>query len=88
MYAVTSASKSRSAASFQDTTRVLTDAAGMGRTDALRGFKENVILGHVIPGGTGFPMHRHIKPIPLADPISPEELGIVEPESAPAPAAP
>ena len=62
-----------SAASFQDTTRVLTDAATLGRVDELRGFKENVILGHLIPGGTGFPMHRHIKLIPLAEPISEEE---------------
>ncbi|MDD5707241.1 MAG: DNA-directed RNA polymerase subunit beta', partial [Kiritimatiellae bacterium] len=63
-----------SAASFQDTTRVLTDAATMGRVDELRGFKENVILGHLIPGGTGFPMHRYIKLVPLAEPIEPEEL--------------
>ena len=63
-----------SAASFQDTTRVLTDAATMGRVDELRGFKENVILGHLIPGGTGFPMHRHIKLVPLAEPIEVEEM--------------
>ncbi len=49
-----------SAASFQDTTRVLTDAATMGRVDPLRGFKENVILGHLIPGGTGFPLYRNL----------------------------
>jgi len=47
-----------SAASFQDTTRVLTDAAASGRVDMLRGFKENVIMGHVIPAGTGFPDNR------------------------------
>ena len=63
-----------SAASFQDTTRVLTDAATMGRVDELRGFKENVILGHLIPGGTGFPMHRHIKLVPLAEPLEDSEL--------------
>ena len=63
-----------SAASFQDTTRVLTEAATMGRVDELRGFKENVILGHLIPGGTGFPMHRHIKLVPLAEPIPEEEM--------------
>ncbi|MEO6742815.1 MAG: hypothetical protein ABIP20_21445, partial [Chthoniobacteraceae bacterium] len=50
-----------SAASFQDTTRVLTDAATLGRTDILRGFKENVIMGHLIPAGTGFPTHKEIK---------------------------
>jgi DNA-directed RNA polymerase subunit beta' len=64
-----------SAASFQDTTRVLTDAATMGRVDDLRGFKENVILGHLIPGGTGFPIHRHVKLVPLAEPLTEEELG-------------
>jgi DNA-directed RNA polymerase subunit beta' len=50
-----------SAASFQDTTRVLTAAAASGRTDLLRGFKENVIMGHVIPGGTGFTANRQLK---------------------------
>ncbi len=50
-----------SAASFQDTTRVLTDAACSGKTDYLLGFKENVIMGHMIPGGTGFDTHRRIK---------------------------
>ncbi len=63
-----------SAASFQDTTRVLTEASTMGRVDELRGFKENVILGHLIPGGTGFPMHRYIKMVPLGTPISQEEM--------------
>ena len=63
-----------SAASFQDTTRVLADAATLGRRDYLRGFKENVILGHLIPAGTGFPMYRHIKLVPLAEPIPVEEL--------------
>ncbi|MHC4451483.1 MAG: DNA-directed RNA polymerase subunit beta', partial [Planctomycetota bacterium] len=43
-----------SAASFQETTKVLTEAALAGRTDALVGLKENVILGHLIPAGTGF----------------------------------
>ena len=50
-----------SAASFQDTTRVLTEAATMGKFDYLRGFKENVIMGHIIPAGTGFDLHRNIK---------------------------
>ncbi|MDD2240356.1 MAG: DNA-directed RNA polymerase subunit beta' [Kiritimatiellae bacterium] len=62
------------AASFQDTTRVLTDAATLARRDNLRGFKENVIMGHVIPAGTGFSMYRNIKLVPLAEPISAEEL--------------
>jgi DNA-directed RNA polymerase subunit beta' len=50
-----------SAASFQDTTRVLTEAATMGKFDYLRGFKENVIMGHIIPAGTGYDLHRNIK---------------------------
>jgi DNA-directed RNA polymerase subunit beta' len=50
-----------SAASFQDTTRVLTEAATLGRIDNLRGFKENVIMGHLIPAGTGFPVHRDVQ---------------------------
>jgi len=67
-----------SAASFQDTTRVLTDAATMGRVDELRGFKENVILGHLIPGGTGFPLHRHVKLVPQAEPISEEDMNAMQ----------
>ncbi|MBN1269410.1 MAG: DNA-directed RNA polymerase subunit beta' [Kiritimatiellae bacterium] len=63
-----------SAASFQDTTRVLTDAATLGRVDYLRGFKENVIMGHLIPAGTGFHMYRNVKLVPLAEPITTEEL--------------
>lgn len=50
-----------SAASFQDTTRVLTEAACAGKTDYLFGFKENVIMGHIIPGGTGFDTHYRVK---------------------------
>ena len=50
-----------SAASFQDTTRVLTEAACAGKTDYLLGFKENVIMGHIIPGGTGFERHKKVK---------------------------
>jgi DNA-directed RNA polymerase subunit beta' len=69
-----------SAASFQDTTRVLTEAATMGRVDELRGFKENVILGHLIPGGTGFPLHRYIKLVPLAETISDEEMDALHEE--------
>jgi DNA-directed RNA polymerase subunit beta' len=44
-----------SAASFQETTRVLTEAAIAGKKDYLRGLKENVIMGRLIPAGTGFP---------------------------------
>ena len=64
-----------SAASFQDTTRVLTEAATMGKSDALRGFKENVIMGHIIPAGTGFHGHRDIDIRSLVEtPV--EEAGI------------
>jgi len=58
-----------SAASFQDTTRVLTEAATLGKVDRLRGFKENVIMGHLIPAGTGFPQHREIKLVELGEQI-------------------
>jgi DNA-directed RNA polymerase subunit beta' len=50
-----------SAASFQDTTRVLTEAATRSKVDSLRGFKENVIMGHIIPAGTGFDHHRKVQ---------------------------
>jgi DNA-directed RNA polymerase subunit beta' len=69
-----------SAASFQDTTRVLTEAATLGRVDHLRGFKENVIMGHLIPAGTGFPLHRDVKIVQLgeviggAEPVAPEQI--------------
>ena len=49
-----------SAASFQETTRVLTEAAIRGRTDYLRGLKENVIIGHLIPAGTGIPRYSNL----------------------------
>ncbi|MFN4259914.1 MAG: DNA-directed RNA polymerase subunit beta' [Gemmataceae bacterium] len=47
-----------SAASFQETTKVLTEAALAGKVDKLVGLKENVILGHLVPAGTGFHMHQ------------------------------
>src|SRR5437773_5681325 len=62
-----------SAASFQDTTRVLTEAATRSRVDYLRGFKENVIMGHIIPAGTGYDMHRKVKLIPLVEIVEEEE---------------
>ena len=49
-----------SAASFQETTRVLTEAAIAGRVDYLRGLKENVIVGRLIPAGTGMPVYRNV----------------------------
>jgi DNA-directed RNA polymerase subunit beta' len=50
-----------SAASFQETTRVLTEAAIQGSTDHLRGLKENVIIGHLIPAGTGITKYRSLR---------------------------
>jgi len=59
-----------SAASFQDTTRVLTEAATLGKVDRLRGFKENVIMGHLIPAGSGFPANREFDIISSGDPFA------------------
>jgi DNA-directed RNA polymerase subunit beta' len=50
-----------SAASFQETTRVLTDAAVRGLSDGLQGLKENVIVGRLIPAGTGLAYHENRK---------------------------
>lgn len=61
-----------SAASFQDTTRVLTNAAFFGKNDCLRGPKENVILGQIIPVGTGFEHHQSA--MKFSDEIHDEEL--------------
>jgi DNA-directed RNA polymerase subunit beta' len=62
-----------SAASFQDTTRVLTEAATLGKVDRLRGFKENVIMGHLIPAGTGFPTNRNIEIVSIGESLSQPE---------------
>ena len=58
-----------SAASFQETTRVLTDAAIKGKVDPLIGLKENVIIGKLIPAGTGMSRYRNVK---VMDPNAPE----------------
>ncbi len=50
-----------SASSFQETTKVLTNAAIAGKSDHLRGLKENVIIGHMIPAGTGMPQYHNVK---------------------------
>jgi len=71
-----------SAASFQDTTRVLTEAATMGKIDYLRGFKENVIMGHIIPAGTGCDLHRNIQVRLLVEP-APEEAPAALPADNP-----
>lgn len=56
-----------SAASFQETTRVLTEAATLGKKDTLKGFKENVIMGNLIPAGTGMVRYRHMLVRTLVD---------------------
>jgi DNA-directed RNA polymerase subunit beta' len=56
-----------SAASFQETTRVLTDAAINGRSDSLRGLKENVIIGKLIPAGTGISKYRAVRVEPTEE---------------------
>ncbi|MNJ77567.1 DNA-directed RNA polymerase subunit beta' [compost metagenome] len=56
-----------SAASFQETTRVLTDAAIKGKVDKLLGLKENVIIGKLIPAGTGMNRYRGIQ---FEEPVS------------------
>ena len=53
-----------SAASFQETTRVLTDAAIKGKYDPLLGLKENVIIGKLIPAGTGMSRYRNVEIVP------------------------
>ena len=75
------------AASFQETTRVLTEAAVMGQKDRLIGLKENVIIGKLIPAGTGMPARREQldwmpKPRPLASVfgVDEEELPTLPPE--------
>jgi DNA-directed RNA polymerase subunit beta' len=50
-----------SASSFQETTKVLTEAAICGKTDDLRGIKENVIMGRLIPAGTGLPAYKRLQ---------------------------
>ena len=60
-----------SSASFQETTKVLTEAALSGHMDELRGLKENVILGHLIPAGTGFKRYQQMRLKQLGEPLSP-----------------
>ncbi len=70
-----------SAASFQETTRVLTEAAIMGKRDELRGLKENVIVGRLIPAGTGLAYHRSRKAQGAGEDIAPDrsiENAVVE----------
>ena len=61
-----------SAASFQETTKVLTEAATLGKVDNLEGFKENVIMGNLIPAGTGLAAYRRLKVVETAPEIDSE----------------
>ncbi len=63
-----------SAASFQETTKVLTEASLSGKVDNLRGLKENVILGHLIPAGTAFKPHLELRVKHLVEPPVPKQL--------------
>ncbi len=65
-----------SAASFQETTRVLTDAAIKGKVDPLIGLKENVIIGKLIPAGTGMSRYRNIKVQPLDEDDEKDEVEV------------
>src|SRR5207248_6616722 len=75
-----------SAASFQETTKVLTEAALAGKVDFLVGLKENVILGHLVPAGTGFQTHQEaevrIHPQALEGAAAPPAREALEPASA------
>lgn len=67
-----------SAASFQETTRVLTDAAIKGKRDELLGLKENVIIGKLVPAGTGMPRYRSVQP--ASDELTEDMIKAEEPE--------
>jgi len=70
-----------SAASFQETTKVLTEAAVSGKSDELRGLKENVIMGHLIPAGTGSAFYKGVK-IKVDEPEEELPEGIAAPPPA------
>ena len=68
-----------SAASFQETTKVLTDAAIEGKVDHLLGLKENVIMGHLIPAGTGLKKFRNIIALPKEEVVEAVAEPVPEP---------
>ena len=70
-----------SAASFQETTRVLTEASVNGKIDELRGLKENVIVGRLIPSGTGFAYHKDRRRRQALGGAESPEAGAIEPEA-------
>ena len=67
-----------SAASFQETTKVLTEASIAGRVDYLRGLKENVIMGRLIPAGTGLPHYKQLQAKVVEDEVMIEQSPAVE----------
>ena len=69
-----------SAASFQETARVLTEAAIKNKRDMLRGLKENVIIGKLIPAGTGMKIYRNITPVERK--VQPDASATAEAEAA------
>ncbi len=71
-----------SAASFQETTRVLTEAAVQGKEDELRGLKENVIVGRLIPAGTGFAYHQRRAALKAAELVEDPSVSAAEAEQA------
>ncbi|TKB43118.1 DNA-directed RNA polymerase subunit beta' [Thalassotalea mangrovi] len=71
-----------SAASFQETTRVLTEAAVAGKKDGLRGLKENVIVGRLIPAGTGYAYHKERQNKRGADQVEEPTVSAMEAEQA------
>jgi DNA-directed RNA polymerase subunit beta' len=77
-----------SAASFQETTRVLTEASIRGSVDHLRGLKENVIMGRLIPAGTGLEYYRNFKLLTEAEPAQPEAGAAPPPTEPVIPTAP
>ena len=79
-----------SAASFQETTKVLTEAAMAGKEDTLVGLKENVILGHLIPAGTAFKPYLDMTLAHMGEPVEEPEAELpipAEPAPVPVPAA-
>src|ERR1700732_2228734 len=76
-----------SAASFQETTRVLTEAAVAGKVDYLRGLKENVIMGRLIPAGTGLERYCNIELLTEVPPMPPQEEMLPPAELSPEEAA-
>ena len=74
-----------SAASFQETTRVLTEAAINGKVDYLRGLKENVIMGRLIPAGTGLVAYKTLNVIIEGDPVEERYVPSATAPQAPAP---